>query len=600
MAGRIPQSFIDELVGRADIVEIIGARVPLKKAGREYRACCPFHDEKTPSFWVSPVKQFYHCFGCGAHGTVLSFLMNFDRLPFVEAVEDLAARIGVEVPREQSAAGAPAPVSDDLYSLMTKVATFYSEQLAATDRARAYAAKRGLDDATLAQFAIGYAPDSWNEVLKRFGASDASRARLMETGLIIEREKGDGHYDRFRDRLMFPIRDARGRVIGFGGRVLDQGEPKYLNSPETPLFHKGRELYGLYEVRQQRAPLTRLIVVEGYMDVVRLHQSGIHYAVATLGTATTPEHLKRAFRVVSEIIFCFDGDRAGRAAAWRALQNALPEATAGRELKFLFLPEKEDPDSLVGKEGRAAFEARYATALPLSEYLVAHLLEDIDIAHADGKARFVAEARPLLERVPPGAYRELLLDRLATVIGVSSERFLTIVGPMKSTADRTREALVERTQQGSGESGRVARSAGRGGLVRQAVQTLLLFPASAQRLSPADRSALDAVDEPGADILRELLDGLRVQPATSTAQLLERWRDHPAGERLARLAVSESIVPDERAAGDELLTAVQKLAQAPASAELDALLAKEQRSGLDSQERERLVQLLREARPARR
>ena len=600
MAGRIPQSFIDELVGRADIVEIIGARVPLKKAGREYRACCPFHDEKTPSFWVSPVKQFYHCFGCGAHGTVLSFLMNFDRLPFVEAVEDLAARIGVEVPREQSAAGAPAPVSDDLYSLMTKVATFYSEQLAATDRARAYAAKRGLDDATLTQFAIGYAPDSWNEVLKRFGASDASRARLMETGLIIEREKGDGHYDRFRDRLMFPIRDARGRVIGFGGRVLDQGEPKYLNSPETPLFHKGRELYGLYEVRQQRAPLTRLIVVEGYMDVVRLHQSGIHYAVATLGTATTPEHLKRAFRVVSEIIFCFDGDRAGRAAAWRALQNALPEATAGRELKFLFLPEKEDPDSLVGKEGRAAFEARYATALPLSEYLVAHLLEDIDIAHADGKARFVAEARPLLERVPPGAYRELLLDRLATVIGVSSERFLTIVGPMKSTADRTREALVERTQQGSGESGRVARSAGRGGLVRQAVQTLLLFPASAQRLSPADRSALDAVDEPGADILRELLDGLRVQPATSTAQLLERWRDHPAGERLARLAVSESIVPDERAAGDELLTAVQKLAQAPASAELDALLAKEQRSGLDSQERERLVQLLREARPARR
>jgi DNA primase len=602
MAGRIPQAFIDDLVGRADIVEIIGARVPLKKSGREYRACCPFHDEKTPSFWVSPAKQFYHCFGCSAHGTVVSFLMNFDRLSFVEAIEDLAARMGVEVPREQSAAGAPAPVSDDLYSLMAKVATFYTEQLAANERAHGYAAKRGLDNKTLEQFAIGYAPDSWNEVLKRFGASDASRAKLMETGLIIEREKGDGHYDRFRDRLMFPIRDARGRVIGFGGRVLDQGEPKYLNSPETPLFHKGRELYGLYEVRQQRAPITRLIVVEGYMDVVRLHQSGIHYAVATLGTATTPEHLKRAFRVVSEIIFCFDGDRAGRAAAWRALQNALPEATAGRELKFLFLPEKEDPDSLVGKEGRAAFEARYATALPLSEYLVAHLLEDIDISHADGKARFVAEARPLLERVPPGPYRELLLDRIAAAIGVSAERFMAIVGPIKAIPDRPQNDRANRGAQdrpfpGQGE-GRTARSAGRGSVVRQAVHTLLMFPTSAQRLTAADRATLEAVDEPGVEILRELLDSLQAQPATSTAQLLERWRDHPAAERLARLAVSESIVPDERAAGDELLTAVQKLAQAPAGAELNALLAKSRESGLDGPENDRLLQLLREARPA--
>ncbi|MEO8309400.1 MAG: DNA primase [Pseudomonadota bacterium] len=604
MAGRIPQTFIDDLVGRADIVEIIGARVPLKKSGREYRACCPFHDEKTPSFWVSPAKQFYHCFGCSAHGTVVSFLMNFDRLSFVEAIEDLAARMGVEVPRDQSAVGAPAPVSDDLYSLMSKVATFYGEQLAANERARSYAAKRGLDHNTLTQFAVGYAPDSWNEVLKRFGASDASRAKLMETGLIIEREKGQGdnhgHYDRFRDRLMFPIRDARGRVIGFGGRVLDQGEPKYLNSPETPLFHKGRELYGLFEVRQQRAPLTRLIVVEGYMDVVRLHQSGIHYAVATLGTATTPEHLKRAFRVVSEIIFCFDGDRAGRAAAWRALQNALPEATAGRELKFLFLPDKEDPDSLVGKEGRAAFEARYAAALPLSEYLVSHLLEDIDISHADGKARFVAEARPLLERVPPGPYRELLLDRLAQVIGVSAERFLAIVGPMNTAARAAAKAATDRPQTTQFEQGRTARSAGRGGMVRQAVHTLLMFPASALRLAPADRAALDAVDEPGVDILRELLDSLQAHPATSTAQLLERWRDHPAGDRLARLAASESILPDEQAAGDELLMAVQKLAQAPAGAELDALLAKEQQTGLGGPERERLLQLLREARPGTR
>jgi DNA primase len=587
MSGRIPKAFIDDLIGRADIVEIIHARVPLKRAGREYRACCPFHTEKTPSFWVSPQKQFYHCFGCGASGSVLTFLMNYDRLPFVEAVEELASRMGVEVPRENTDGAASAPVvSDDLYAVMAKTATFYAEQLASNEGARAYATRRGLDANIINQFCIGYAPDSWNEVLKRFGASDASRQKLLDTGLIIARDKGDGHYDRFRDRLMFPIRDARGRVIAFGGRVLDQGEPKYLNSPETALFHKGRELYGLYEVRQQRAPVTRLIVVEGYMDVVRLHQSGIAYAVATLGTATTPEHLKRAFRLVREIIFCFDGDRAGRAAAWRALQNSLSEATAGRELKFLFLPDGEDPDTLVGKEGKDAFEARYATALPLSEYLVAHLTETIDVSHADGKARFVAEARPLLERVPAGTYRELLLDRLAQAIGVSAERFLTIVGPMNPPQE-------EAPRQGTAQrSPRSARSAGRGGLVRQAVKVLLDFPAIATRLSTPDRRALDGLDEPGVDILRELLDMLQTQPATNTAQLLERWRDHPHGERLMRLAADKSIVPDDIAAGDELVNAVQKLALGVAAAELDVLIAKEQSSGLDADERRRLLELL--------
>jgi DNA primase len=585
MAGRIPKSFIDDMVGRADIVEIINARVPLKKAGREYRACCPFHNEKTPSFWVNPVKQFYHCFGCGAHGTVLSFLMNYDHLPFVEAVEDLASRLGVEVPREAGTGSTAPMVSDDLYAVMGKVATFYAEQLAATERAQAYAQKRGLEPATIATYGIGYAPNAWNEVLKRFGASDVSRQKLTDTGLIIEREKGDGWYDRFRDRLMFPIRDARGRVIAFGGRVLDQGEPKYLNSPETALFHKGRELYGLYEVRQNRAPLTRLIVVEGYMDVVRLHQSGIHYAVATLGTATTPEHLKRAFRLVKEIIFCFDGDRAGRAAAWRALQNALPEATAGRELKFLFLPDGEDPDTLVGKEGKAAFEARYAAALPLSEYFVAHLVADIDISHADGKARFVAEARPLLERVPAGAYRELLLDRLAAAIGVLAERFLAIVGPLGTPQGAG-------TPQPAARPVRTAHSSGRGGLVRQAVQNLLHFPAVAARLSAVDREALDAVDEPGIEVLRELLDALQEQPALHTGQLLERWRDQPLGERLARLAAERSLLADDKAAGDEMVTAVRKLVQGTAAAELDALIEKERQGGLDTSERARLRELL--------
>jgi DNA primase len=594
MAGLIPQAFIDELIGRADIVEIINARVPLKRAGREYRANCPFHNEKTPSFWVSPAKQFYHCFGCGAHGTVVSFLMNYDRLNFVEAVEDLAQRMGLEVPREGGDRPNAPAVSDDLYTLMDKAATFYQEQLDTSERARDYARKRGLTRDIAARFGIGYAPDSWNEVLKRFGASDASRAKLLELGLIRERDKdkGEGHYDYFRDRLMFPIRDQRGRVIAFGGRVLDAGEPKYLNSPETALFHKGRELYGLFEVRQDRAPLTRLMVVEGYMDVVRLHQAGIGYAVATLGTATTPEHLKRAFRLVREIIFCFDGDKAGRAAAWRALGNALPETEAGRELKFLFLPEGEDPDSLVGKEGKTAFEARYAGALPLSEYLVAHLTATIDLSHADGKARFVAEARPLLERVPAGPYRELLLDRLAQAIGVSAERFMTIVGPMAdqgSAPDRGGNPPQPRRTN-------TARSAGRGGLVRQSVQNLLHFPAIASRVGPADRNGLDAVTEPGIEVLRDLLDTLQAQPALHAAQLLERWRDQPLGERLARLAAETPVLDDEQAAGDELVTAVRELARGAGAAELNELIAREQQGALSAAEQTRLLELLKTTR----
>src|SRR4029077_12647463 len=308
-----------------------------------------------PSFWVSPDKQFYHCFGCGKHGTVLGFLMDHDHMAFPEAVEALATRLGLEGPLEGAVNGSARRADEPLFELTARVARFYAEALARDVRARDYLTQRGLAPETIARFGLGYAVNSWNEVLRRFGAADADRQRLADAGLIIEREGGqmrDGerHYDRFRDRIMFPIRDARGRVIAFGGRVIDAGEPKYLNSPETVLFHKGKELYALYETRRTRQSLKRLAVVEGYMDAVRLHQAGIDYAVATLGTATTPEHLKRIFRLVSDVVFAFDGDRAGRAAAWRALQHALPEAREGREIRFLFLPEGHDPDSLVGEE----------------------------------------------------------------------------------------------------------------------------------------------------------------------------------------------------------------------------------------------------------
>ena len=466
MAGRIPQHFIDELVARTDIIEVIGNRVQLKRAGREYKACCPFHDEKTPSFTVSPDKQFYHCFGCGSHGTALGFVMEFDHLGFVEAVEELAARAGLEVPREGGDAGAPRP-NEDLYVALERAALFFRQSLTGEPRAREYLAGRGLTGDSLTRFGIGYAPSRWDALLERYGTSQEERQTLLRAGLVIERTDGQaGHYDRFRDRVMFPIRDVRGRTIGFGGRILDKGEPKYLNSPETELFHKGRELYGLYEARQATRSLARLLVVEGYMDVVRLHQAGITCAVATLGTATTPEHLQRIFRLVGEVVFCFDGDRAGRAAAWRALENAVSEVKQGRQLRFLFLPEGHDPDTLVGEEGAEAFETRIRGAVPLADYLIGELASRCDVASVDGRARLVELARPLILRIPSDVYRELLTAQLASVVGMPAARLTELLGAAAATdaaaRDRSRRAPPRRPSVN-------ASLAGRGNLVRQAV-----------------------------------------------------------------------------------------------------------------------------------
>lgn len=585
--GRIPQSFIDELIERTNIVEVIGLRVPLKKAGREYRACCPFHSEKTPSFWVSPEKQFYHCFGCGAHGTALGFLIEHDRLPFPEAVEELAQGLGLTVPHEGGAAPPPKR-NESLFDLMEKVARFYASTLESNPRALEYLAGRGLQADTLERFGIGYAPDSWNEVLRRFGASDAARQQLSECGLIIERDSeaptprsGERHYDRFRDRIMFPIRDARGRVIAFGGRVLDKGEPKYLNSPETVLFHKGRELYGMYETRQSRAPLQRLLVVEGYMDVVRLHQAGVHYAVATLGTATTADHLKRVFQLVSEVVFSFDGDRAGRAAAWRALQNALPEAIEGRELRFLFLPEGEDPDTLVGKEGREAFERRLATeALPLSEYFVRELGERVMTRGADGRAKVAQAARPLLLQVPEGVYRRLLTERLAQAFG------------FQRTPEGIAELLGIRIGEGTPATQSVQAGAGRGSLVRQAVRLLLHFPQIAADIPEQRLQRIRTLEEPGIDVLSALIDELRITPAQSTAQVLERWRGRPGEPHLAKLAGLEAMVRDAPAAQRELDEALGRLHQESVRRQFDQLLEKDRNAGLSKEEKLELQQLM--------
>ena len=583
MTGRIPDSFIDELVSRSDIVDVINARVPLKKAGREYKACCPFHNEKSPSFSVSAEKQFYHCFGCGAHGTVIGFLMQYEKMEFLDAVADLAQRAGLDLPREAQAPRDPGGA--DLHDALLRASRFFEQNLADNPRPQSYLRTRGIDAKTCAKFALGYAPDAWEALLKRFGTQEEERRRLLQVGLVLERnsEGTRGFYDRFRDRLMFPIRDSRGRIIGFGGRVIDQGEPKYMNSPQTPLFHKGRELYGLYEARQARGDFKRLLIVEGYMDVVRLHQAGITYAVATLGTATTQDHLNKIFRMTREVVFCFDGDRAGRQAAWRALENALPLAQDGRELKFMFLPEGHDPDSLVAAEGPETFEKRFRSALPLSEYLVQQLVSDVDLEHVDGRAKLKALAGPLFARMPEGIYREMLADRLALQVGMPANKlkeFFAAGGPTRSVI--APEPLVR---------GRGRMSAGRGNLLTQAITLVLHHPPAAASIEDPD--LLGSIGKPGVSVLKELLEQAATAASPNTAMLLERWRDRPEYERLTTLAMQEPLVADSASAAKELKMAVEKLLEEYGPGRrMDELLRKAEELGLNYEEKTELSSLL--------
>jgi len=416
----IPQDFIHQILDRVDVVDVIDHYVPLKKKGANYQACCPFHSEKTPSFTVSPTKQFYHCFGCGAHGTAISFLMEYAGMGFVEAVKDLANRVGMAVPDDGQAAHPENDNRDRLYALMEAAAQFYKDQLKASDKAVNYLKGRGLEGRTAARFGLGYAPDDWQGLAK--AVADYQSQDMETAGLVIA---GEGkRYDRFRDRVMFPIRNERGKVIAFGGRVIGQGEPKYLNSPETPLFHKGHELYGLFENRRAIQQAGRAVVVEGYMDAVMLGQYGVENALATLGTAITPDHVGKIFKLVDDVIFAFDGDAAGRKAAWRALENSLPRITDGKRAAFLFLPEGEDPDSFVQSAGRETFEGLCDQAKPLSDFLFEELSTNIDTASEEGKVRLFTLVEPYLKQMTNAPLlARSLRQRLAAISGVvASER----------------------------------------------------------------------------------------------------------------------------------------------------------------------------------
>lgn len=542
MAGKIPQQFIDELMTRIDIVDVIDARVPLKKGGRDYMACCPFHTEKSPSFSVSQTKQFYHCFGCGAHGTAIGFLMEYEHLGFVEAVQELAGRVGLTVPREALAA-ADDSGNQELYDILEQTAAYYRRQLrehSGAARAVEYLKKRGLSGEIAATYAIGYAPPGWDNVLKALGGDAQRELLLLRAGLLIDKPEG-GRYDRFRDRIMFPIHDRRGRIIGFGGRVLDDSTPKYLNSPETPVFHKGRELYGLYLARNRVRQLTRLLVVEGYMDVVALGQYDINYAVATLGTATTSDHLEQLYRATAEVVFCFDGDRAGRAAAWRALETALPILRDGRQARFLFLPDGEDPDSMVRQEGKAGFEARLASATPLSIFFFDELAKQVDTDSDEGLARLKELAKPLLSKLPEGAFRQLMLERLGGILGLGSENLTMLMGTGSPQAGENR-APAQRPVR------KAFQSAATKSLVQRAIALLLHQPALAQQAG--DPRRLADLDVAGMTLLVQLLDLLQAQPHLSSGAVLENWRDSRDAEPLMKLATRPLEVPEDGMAAE--------------------------------------------------
>ena len=574
MRGRIPREFIDELLARLDVVEVINRRVPLKKAGKDFKACCPFHNEKTPSFTVSRPKQFYHCFGCGVSGTAITFLMEFEHLSFPEAVEELAGEAGLEVPDTGPARSGDNPTLP-LLEILGEASRYYKDQLRShTDASTtiAYLKQRGLTGEIAAQFDLGYAPTGWDNLSSTAG-NEEKLDLMVKAGLISKRESG-GHYDRFRARVIFPIHDNKGRVIAFGGRLLDEGEPKYLNSPETPVFHKGSELYNLHRARSAIAQQQMSIVVEGYMDVLALAQHGIDHCVATLGTATTTTHLQRLFRLAPSIVFCFDGDRAGRDAAGRALEIALPLLESGRQVSFLFLPDGEDPDSVIRDQGADTFRTLIDSATPLPDLLFDTLLNQTDLTRMDGKARLATLARPLISRVPEGPLRELMQQRLSDLTGVAPSG----LGGLATTPPTVPH------KRASARSKRLSPLA-------TAISVLVQRPQLATGLD-LPTAVVDTQDDPGVQLLTKVHGFARENPQLTTASLIERFRGDEQQPTLEKLASRNHLVDDD---GLEIFLAETLATLASQSiddtiAELLRLASERELSGIEKQQLGELYQ----------
>lgn len=572
MSGRIPREFIDELLVRVDIVDLIDSHVPLKKTGTNYVARCPFHAEKTPSFSVSQSKQFFHCFGCGISGNAISFLMNFSHLDFVEAVEDLAGFAGVEIPRESIKYQQVQKKEDlnDLYALMEQVATFYMKQLRASDdgkKAVEYLKNRGVGGDCAGDFMLGYAPDEWKVLAGRF-----NQKLLIEAGMLISKDDGQ-LYDRFRGRIMFPIRDKRARIIGFGGRVLDDSLPKYLNSPETSLFHKGKEVYGLYELLQKKSKPQRILIVEGYMDVIALAQFGIHYAVATLGTATSQAQLDLLFRFTKELVFCFDGDRAGRDAAWRAMESAFSSLKDGRSCRIMMLPQSHDPDSLVRGEGVDKFTERVQTAQALSDYFFEHVSGELNLSETEGRAQLISKAKPYLEKLPDGVFREMMFARLKELSGSMMLNVLDNAAPAGLSPKRHRQQVPNRLSS-----------------LRTAIALLLQHPGL---IEIVEQKAIDwgGLEIRGIELFKNIQQVILAKKSVNTAVLIEYYRNTAEEKLIKALALLDLNISDEKI--EKVFSdALNVLLEQGRDASIARLQAKAQSKGLNMQEQEALVKML--------
>ena len=569
MSGRISREFIDDLLVRVDIVDLIDSHVPLKKTGNNYVARCPFHTEKTPSFSVNRNKQFFHCFGCGASGNAISFLMDFSHLDFIEAVEDLANFAGIDVQRESLDINSAYKKDDlsNLYLLMDRVAAFYVEQLRLTPKAIDYLKVRSVKGEIARDFILGYAPDKWNALTEKF-----DQQLLIDAGLLVIKDDGRA-YDRFRDRIMFPIRDKRARIIGFGGRVIDDSLPKYLNSPETSLFHKGKEVYGLYELLEKNSKPQRILIVEGYLDVIALAQYGINYAVAALGTAASQAHLDLLFRFSSELVFCFDGDRAGREAAWRAMESTFSCLKDGRQMRIMILPKNHDPDSLVREEGLSGFTARMQSAQPLSDYFFEHVTEELNLSEMEGRAQLIGKAKPYLEKLPEGVFREMMFDRLKELSGQNSLESLEnlVIGDFA----KQKPLQFEPSRLSS---------------ARVAIALLLQRPSLAEIVIQKDID-WNGLEFRGIQLFKNILEVIGDKKSINTAVLIEHYRDTNEEKSVKALALLDVYVSDDKIE-DVFCDALNVLLKQARDLGISKLLAKAQAKSLEMEEQALLIKML--------
>ena len=576
MSERIPQDFIDDLIERADVSEVIGKRVEIKKAGKEYKACCPFHNEKTPSFTVSPEKGFYHCFGCGAHGTALGFLMDYERLTFVEAIEELAKMVGIPVPKTKEDRVVNKE-NNDLKSLLSRVSKHYEKNLKESTIAIEYFKSRGIDGKTARHYALGFAIKSYDDILKNFGKTAKDRKQLLACGLLTEKDDG-GYFDKFRNRVMFPIRNNRGEVVGFGGRVIADEEPKYLNSPGTVLFKKGELLYGLFESKKSIAESNSAIIVEGYTDVIGLYQFGVGNSLATLGTATTDNHINKIFRISDQIIFCFDGDDAGKKAAEKAMKLCLPLVRKNKEAYFLIL-EEEDPDEFIRKYGHEQFEARLATAQSTDEFLINICNKTSDINTVKGKANAIENAMALINTIQDGIYKDLMVEKIASEYNLTLEKLVNYVPSQKIT----KKASRTNTQRN-----KPAYLKNRPSLINQAIRILLHKPELGKMIDLNNQ--FKHLDQKGINVLKEIIQLIHTKDSIKLATIIEHFQDQKLQRYLSQLAMDEGLI-NKNEMLSEFNDITQRLDIQDLRKEMTILIEQAKNKSLNDQDASRLKEL---------